>query len=113
MLMSHSVAKPDLNTSLSDNPSIAPGMHSLMATTATTTLLSTALPGQQTFLSAQDTFLYIMLPGAVILLIITFLGFSLLLIVLIRHKKQATLDIYGEGKDAASPKQFWKRSCMA
>ena len=81
-------------------------MHSPQTTQAITTLLTTTVPAvdDDTSLSEKEVFLYITVPGLVVLIFLTFCGLILLLIMLIRYnKKQAKLDMDVEGR--ASPKK--------
>ena len=79
--------------------------HSPQTTQAITTLLTTTVPAvdDETSLSGREVFLYITVPGVVVLMFLAVCGLILLLVMLIRYKKQAKLDMDIEGK--ASPKK--------
>ena len=80
-------------------------MHSSQTTQALTTLLlTTTVPAvdDETSLSARKVFLYITVPGVVVLIFLTICGLILLTVMVIRYKKQAKLDNGLEGR--VSPK---------
>ena len=79
--------------------------RSPQTTQAITTLLTTTVPAvdDETSLSGREVFLYITVPGVVVLMFLAFCGLILLLVMLIRYKKQAKLDVDVEGR--VSPKK--------
>ena len=80
--------------------------HSPQTTQAITTLLATTVPAvdDETFLSGSEVFLYIIVPGVVVLMFLAVCGLILLLIMLIRYKKQAKHD-YEDVEGRVSPKK--------